>query len=92
MPWLEWNEAVEAHVPDVFNSDARYRQTDHSVFIDPDSEQTVSKRSQETVSVANAHLVSRSYSHEPLQDICYLLMGFGEYASALYACGAEYFI
>lgn len=81
-------EAVEAHVPDVFNPYARYRQTGHSAFIDPDSEETVEHPSQETIDMAREHMVSRSYAHEPLQQLVSLLVGFGEYASALYAAGA----
>lgn len=85
-------EAVEAFVPDVFNNYARYRQTGHSAFVDPDSDETIVNPSAETMQVANEHLVTRSYSHEPLQDLIYLLVGFGEYASALYAAGAATFL
>jgi len=81
-------EAVEAHVPDVFNPYARYRQTGHSAFVDPESEETVEHPSQETIDMAKEHMVSRSYAHEPLQQLVSLLVGFGEYASALYAAGA----
>lgn len=80
--------AVEAFVPDVYNAYAKYRQTGHSAFIDPDSEETIANPSAETMAAAEAHLVSRSYSHEPLQELVYTLVGFGEYPSALYAAGA----
>jgi ATP/maltotriose-dependent transcriptional regulator MalT len=82
-------EAVEAHVPDVLNPFARYRQTGHSSFVDPTSgDETVENPSPETLAMAREHLVSRSYAHEPLQKLAGLLAGYGEYASALYASGA----
>ena len=81
-------EAVEAHVPDVLNPFARYRQTGHSAFIDPDSDETVEHPSKDTLSAAREHLVSRSYAHEPLLRLVELLASSGEYASALYAAGA----
>jgi len=85
-------EAVEAHVPDVLNPYARYRQTGHSAFIDPDSEETVDHPSEQTLQLAREHLVTRSYSHEPLLELLYAFVGFGEYASGLYAAGATTFI
>lgn len=81
-------EAVEAHVPDPLNPYARYRQTGNSAFIDHDTDETVEGVSQETLELARSHLVTRSYSHEPLQELVQLLTSFGEYASALYAAGA----
>jgi hypothetical protein len=84
----QMEEAVELHVPDVLNPFAKYRQTGHSSFIDPDSDETVEKPSQQTLAMAREHLVSRSYSHEPLQQLVSMLARYGEYASALYASGA----
>ena len=81
-------EAVEAHVPDPLNPYARYRQTGISAYIDPDSEETATNPSQETLEFAKQHIVSRSYSHEPVQEIIYMFVSFGEYPSALYAAGA----
>ncbi|GKY92145.1 hypothetical protein MPSEU_000185800 [Mayamaea pseudoterrestris] len=82
-------EAIEAHVPDPLNPHVRYRQTGHSAFIDPDSDETAELPSPETLAMCREHLVSdRAYSHEPLIDLIYVLVGFGEYASALYAAGA----
>lgn len=85
-------EAIEAHVPDVLNPYARYRQTGHSAFVDPNSEETVEFPSEQTLQLANEHLVSKSYSHEPLLELVNVLVGFGEYASALYAAGAASYI
>jgi hypothetical protein len=81
-------EAVEAHVPDVLNPYARYRQTGHSAFIDPDSDESVTNPSPENLALAAEHIVTRSYAHEPLLKLVILLTDYGEYASALYACGA----
>ena len=81
-------EAVEAHVPDVFNPYARYRQTGHSAYIDPDSDETAEHPSAETLEMAESQIVTRSYSHEPLQELVYLFCKHGEYAPALYAAGA----
>jgi tetratricopeptide (TPR) repeat protein len=84
-------EAVEAHVPDVLNPFARYRQTGHSAFLDPKSDcgdETLDNPSPQTLAMAKEHLVNRSYAHEPLQKLVSLLAGYGEYASALYASGA----
>ena len=81
-------EAVEAHVPDPLNPYARYRETGASAYIDAESEETAANPSQETLEFAKQHIVSRSYSHEPVQEIVYIFVSFGEYPSALYAAGA----
>jgi hypothetical protein len=81
-------EAIEAHVPDPLNPHVRYRQTGHSAFLDPDSDEVAEKPSAETLAVCREHMVNRAYAHEPLQDLMYMLVRFGEYASALYAAGA----
>jgi hypothetical protein len=81
-------EAVEAHVPDPLNPYARYRQTGNSAYINPDSEETASKPSPETVEFAKQHIVTRPYAHESAQEVVNLLVAFGEYAAALYAAGA----
>lgn len=81
-------EAVEAHVPDILNPYGRYRQTGVSAFVDADSDETVTNPSPENLALAKEHIVTRAYAHEPLQDLCYLLVDYGEYASALYAAGA----
>jgi hypothetical protein len=81
-------EAVEAHVPDVLNPYARYRQTGHSAFIDPDSDESVTSPSPENLALAAEHIVTRSYAHEPLLKLVVMLVDYGEYASALYAAGA----
>lgn len=81
-------EAIEAHVPDPLNPYSRYRQTGHSAFIDEDSEETPEKCSAETMELAKQHIVTRSYSHEPIQELVYMLLSYQEYASALYAAGA----
>jgi hypothetical protein len=81
-------EAVEAHVPDVLNPYARYRQTGYSKFVDPDSEESVTNPSPESLAMAQEHIVTRSYAHEPLLKLVYMLVDYGEYASALYAAGA----
>jgi hypothetical protein len=79
-------EAVEAHVPDVLNVYARYRQTGISKFVDP--RQKDKPPSPETMTLANEHMVKTPYAHEPIQDVLYTLVRYGEYPSALYACGA----
>jgi hypothetical protein len=81
-------ESVEAHVPDPLNPYARYRQTGVSVYVDPESEEIASKPSARTLELARQHIVTRAYAHESVQEIVYLLVSYGEYASALYAAGA----
>lgn len=82
-------EAVEAHVPDVLNPFCRYRQTGVSAFVDPNDDQSTAENpTPEMLELANTHLVSKSYAHEPLLDLVNSLSDFGEYASALYAAGA----
>ena len=82
-------EAVESFVPDPLNHYCRYRQTGVSAFIDPDSDETATNPSAHTLEMAKNHIVSRAYSHEPIWEVIYLLVGYGEYASALYAAGAS---
>jgi len=81
-------EAIEAHVPDVFNHNARYRQTGISAYIDPDSDETVENPSPDTLALASEHIVTRSYAHEPVLQLVYLLASHREFTSALYAAGA----
>jgi hypothetical protein len=82
-------EAVEAHVPDILNPYGRYRQTGCSAYVDPDNEsETVTNPSPENKRLAEEHIVSKAYAHEPLQELCHMLTDYGEYASALYAAGA----
>ena len=82
----EMEEAIEAHLPDLFNPHARYRQTGTSAFLGPD--ETIVNPSPESLEVAKAHIVTKAYSHEPLFELVYFLASYGEYASALYAAGA----
>ena len=56
--------------------------------MNPDSEETATDPSEETMELAKQHIVTRAYAHEPVQKLIYLLVSFGEYASALYASGA----
>jgi hypothetical protein len=79
-------EAVEAFVPDLFNPYARYRQTGRSAFITDD--ETVETSSPQSIQLAESHIATRSYSHEPLQQVVHILVQQGEYPSALYAAGA----
>jgi hypothetical protein len=79
-------EAVEAHLPDVLNTYARYRQTGVSKYVDPNNKDAVP--SKQTVVLANEHRVKTAYAHEPIQEVTHVLVGYGEYQSALYACGA----
>jgi hypothetical protein len=82
-------EAIEAHVPDVLNPYGRYRQTGVSAFLDPENaDETVEQASAETLQLASSHMVTRSYAHEPLNQLVAVLVNAGEYASALYAAGA----
>jgi hypothetical protein len=82
-------EAIEAFVPDPLNPYCRYRQTGVSAFIDPDTDEVATNPSAQTIELAKNHIVSRAYSHEPIWDVIYLLVSYGEYASALYAAGAS---
>ena len=82
----EMEEAIEAHVPDVMNPYARYRQTGTSAFLGPD--ETIANPSTESIALAMEHIVTKAYSHEPLFDLVYFLCKYREYASALYAAGA----
>lgn len=79
-------EAIEAHIPDLFNPYARYRQTGNSAFLGED--ETIANPSRESLDMAEAHVVSKAYAHEPLFELVYLMVHYGEYASALYAAGA----
>ena len=79
-------QAVEAHIPDVLNVYARYRQTGCSQFIDPKNKDAVP--SKQTMTLAREHMVKTAYAHEPLQEVTNMLVHYGEYQSALYACGA----
>lgn len=81
-------ESVEAFVPDPLNFAARYRQTGHSAYIDPNSEETAENPSPEALELAKQHLVDRPYAHETLQEVRDLLVANAEYASALYVAGA----
>jgi len=81
-------EAVEDHVPDPLNPYARYRQTGSSAYVDPETDETAIDPSPETLELAKQHIVTRPYAHESVQNVLYLLVSYGEYASALYAAGA----
>ena len=81
-------EAVESHVPDPLNPYSRYRQTGNSAYIDPDSDETAEKPSRETLEFSRSHILTKPYAHETVQEIVYICVSFGEYASALYAAGA----
>lgn len=81
-------EAVECHVPDPLNPYARYRQTGISAYVDPNSDETAESPSAESLELARQHLIDRPYAHESVQEVVYMLISFGEYASALYASGA----
>lgn len=81
-------EAVESHVPDPLNPYARYRQTGSSSYVDADAGETAENPSAQAVELAEQQIVTRSYAHEPVQEVVYLLVSCGEYASALYASGA----
>lgn len=87
-------EAIEAHVPDLFNPFARYRQTGVSAFINPDNpDETILKPSPETLELAREHVVTAAYAHEPLQELVYTLAGqYREYPTALYAAGAASYL
>eukprot|EP00541_Cyclophora_tenuis_P016558 CAMPEP_0116558728 /NCGR_PEP_ID=MMETSP0397-20121206/9981_1 /TAXON_ID=216820 /ORGANISM="Cyclophora tenuis, Strain ECT3854" /LENGTH=595 /DNA_ID=CAMNT_0004084377 /DNA_START=184 /DNA_END=1971 /DNA_ORIENTATION=- len=84
-------EAIEAHVPDVLNIYARYRQTGQSKFMEPGAPRD-QKPSQETMVLAEEHLVKVPYAHEPIQEVASVLVHYGEYQSALYAVGAASYI
>ena len=82
----EMEEAIEAHVPDIFNPYARYRQTGTSAYLGPD--ESLDNPSPESIDLAKEHIVTKAYSHEPLFELVYFLSSYREYASALYAVGA----
>jgi hypothetical protein len=84
----QMEEAVEAHVPDVLNIYARYRQTGRSAYLADGETIGETKPSLETMELAKSQIVTTAYAHEPLQDLVYLLVQFREYASALYTAGA----
>lgn len=84
-------EAIEAHVPDVLNIYARYRQTGTSKYVDPDAP-VGQKPSEATLSLAKDHVINVPYAHEPLQDVANVLVHYGEYQSAIYAVGATSYI
>ena len=81
-------EAVESHVPDPLNPHSRYRQTGISAYINPDNGETAEDPSPEALELANQQIVTRAYAHEPVQEVVYLMISFGEFSSALYAAGA----
>lgn len=81
-------EAVEAHVPDPLNPYARYRQTGASAYVNSDAGETAEDPSPEAVELAKQQIVTRPYAHESVQEVVYLLVSYGEYASALYSSGA----
>jgi hypothetical protein len=53
----EMEAAIEAHVPDLLNPHARYRQTGTSAFLGPD--ETLLKPSAESMELAKAHIVTK---------------------------------
>eukprot|EP00339_Tiarina_fusa_P005450 CAMPEP_0117015676 /NCGR_PEP_ID=MMETSP0472-20121206/12477_1 /TAXON_ID=693140 ORGANISM="Tiarina fusus, Strain LIS" /NCGR_SAMPLE_ID=MMETSP0472 /ASSEMBLY_ACC=CAM_ASM_000603 /LENGTH=504 /DNA_ID=CAMNT_0004719525 /DNA_START=39 /DNA_END=1556 /DNA_ORIENTATION=+ len=81
-------EAVEDHVPDPLNPHSRYRQTGISAYVNPNSDETADNPTPEALELARQQIVTRPYAHESVQEVMYLLISFGEYASALYAAGA----
>jgi hypothetical protein len=81
-------EAVEAHVPDPLNPYARYRQTGASAFVNSDAGETAEDPSPEAMEMAKQQIVTRPYAHESVQEVVYLMVSYGEYASALYSAGA----
>jgi hypothetical protein len=81
-------EAVESNVPDPLNPYSRYRQSGISIYINPKSGETAENPSSEALELAKQQIVTRAYAHESVQQVVYLLVSFGEYASALYASGA----
>lgn len=81
-------EAVECFVPDPLNPYSRYRQTGTSAYVDSNSGENSSDPSPEALELAKQNVVTRSFAHESLQEVLYLLVSFSEYASALYVAGA----
>lgn len=77
-------EAVESFVPDPLNRYKYLRKTGSSAFI----EEGTSEISKELLELSQHHLVTSSYAHEKVYDAVYKLSQWGEYKSALYACGA----
>lgn len=68
--------AVEAHVPDLLNPTARYRQTGTSLYDGADR------------ALAQHHLVTAAYAHEAVQSILSAAAARRLYPTALYAAGA----
>eukprot|EP00545_Synedropsis_sp_CCMP1620_P000482 CAMPEP_0119005794 /NCGR_PEP_ID=MMETSP1176-20130426/1931_1 /TAXON_ID=265551 /ORGANISM="Synedropsis recta cf, Strain CCMP1620" /LENGTH=530 /DNA_ID=CAMNT_0006957639 /DNA_START=19 /DNA_END=1611 /DNA_ORIENTATION=- len=79
-------ESIEAHLPDILNEYALYRQTGVSKYVDPGNKN--SKPSKETINMANEQRVKTAYAHEPIQEVTHALIHYGEYQSALYSSGA----
>lgn len=79
-------EAVEMHVPDPLNHYAKYRQTGISAYKDPNSDGD--EPSPELLDLAKQNLITTAYAHESAQEVMYLFITYGEYASALYTAGA----
>lgn len=77
-------EAVESFVPDPLNRYSYLRRTGTSAFIEEGTVQV----SKELLDLCHHHLVTATYAHEKLYEAVYKLARWGEYASALYACGA----
>jgi len=82
---ISLEEAVEAHVPDVLNIYSRFRKTGVSKYADPSDGAAPPK---EIINLAKENMVKKAYAHEPVQEVVYALVKYGEYQSALYACGA----
>jgi len=82
---ISLEEGIEAHVPDVLNIYSRFRQTGVSKYVDPTNGSAPSK---ETLVLVKEALIKTPYAHESVQEVLYTLVHFGEYQSALYACGA----
>ena len=81
-------EAVEAHVPDLLNRYASYRQTGTSAYVDPDADPNDATVKGAAMDLARHNMVKTSYAHETVYKACFKLIKYGEYPSALYAAGA----
>lgn len=81
-------EAIEAHVPDLLNRYASYRQTGTSAYVDPDADPNDPSVNSAAMDLARHNMVKTSYAHETVYKACFKLIKYGEYPSALYAAGA----
>jgi len=81
-------EAIEAHVPDLLNRYASFRQLGTSDYFDPNADPNDQAARRDAMEMAKNNMIKKSYAHETVNKACFKLVRYGEYPSALYAAGA----